>query len=500
LQILKFYQKLATGTEWFCKYQSFNQLTLNISLVEKYHLVKDNVKIIVISMFLILMLSGTVLSSALVGTSHAQPTTTTFPKDNRPDPNQLVNQGVRCGPPKDNPNANAICQNTTVPFAIPSTGVALAQQTNDVLTGLSIGNDGALYVTFKVGIGKWNTVGISPKGIFQPRSNIAIAKQTDSILTALAIGKDGALRVSWVVGTGKWNGPVPISPIGMFYPGADISMIKQTNDRLTAWAVGKNGWIYQAWVDGTGQWNKPAGRPIFVCCQSHYTDQFGDQRSGPYMGFDGNRYSIAAHKLPNGMLAVLIVDVVGELKMVPIVGPCNVDRCENIKEQYMKIKGWPYPIPTIIGPWKLFPVGAGTAVAQQADNLVTALTIGNDGSLRVTWITGDGKWQGPVGISPPNTFPRGAPIAMTKQTKDVLTALAVGNNGALQVSWVVGTGKWQGPVGISPPNMFSPGAGIAMTYFSGASALEALTVGKDGGLYVSWVVGTGKWNGPVKIY
>jgi hypothetical protein len=199
------------------------------------------------------------------------------------------------------------------------------------------------------------------------------------------------------------------------------------------------------------------------------------------------------------MLAVLIVDVVGELKMVPIVGLCNIDRCENIKDQYMKIKGWPYPIPTIIGPWKLFPVGADTAVAQQADNLVTALTIGNDGSLRVTWVTGDGKWQGPVGISPSNTFPRGAPIAMTKQTKDVLTALVVGNNGALQVSWVVGTGKWQGPVGISPPNMFSPGAGISMTYFSGASALEALTVGKDGGLYVSWVVGTGKWNGPIKI-
>jgi hypothetical protein len=232
-------------------------------------------KVIIISLFLTLLLSGTVLSSALVGTSHAQPTTTTtFPKDNRPDPNELVNQGVRCGPPKDNPNANAICLNTTVPFAIPSTGLALAQQTNDVLTGLSIDNDGAMYVTFKVGVGKWNTVGISPKGIFQPRANIAMAKQTDNLLTALAIGKDGALRVSWVVGTGKWNGPVPISPIGMFYPGADIAMIKQTNDRLTAWAVGKNGWLYQAWVDGTGQWNNPVGRPIFVCSCSQTTQWY----------------------------------------------------------------------------------------------------------------------------------------------------------------------------------------------------------------------------------
>ena len=31
-----------------------------------------------------------------------------------------------------------------------------------------------------------------------PRSNIAMAKQTDNILTALSVGRDGALRVSWV--------------------------------------------------------------------------------------------------------------------------------------------------------------------------------------------------------------------------------------------------------------------------------------------------------------
>ena len=33
---------------------------------------------------------------------------------------------------------------------------------------------------------------------------------------------------------------------------------------------------------------------------------------------------------------------------------------------------------------------------------------------------------------------------------NLLTALAVGNNGAIYVSWVVDTGKWQGPVQITP--------------------------------------------------
>ena len=87
---------------------------------------------------------------------------------------------------------------------------------------------------------------------------------------------------------------------------------------------------------------------------------------------------------------------------------------------------------------------------------------------------------------------------MAKQTNNQLTALTVGKNGALHVSWVVGTGKWQGPVGISPPNIFPPGAGIAMVNFNGV--LEALTAGKDGSIYVLWVVGTGKWNGPVRVY
>lgn len=238
---------------------------------------------------------GILSSTTFVEPSYATPRLVTpMQKDARPDPNTLVNAGVRCGPPKDNPNANAIYQNTTVPSAVPNTGIAVAQQTKDILAGLTIGKDGGVYVTFKhTGGAKWNTVGITPKGIFPPGADIAMAKQTSDILTAVAIANDGALQVMWVVGTGKWNGPVPISPKGMFYPGGDVAMVKQTNDRLTAWAVGNNGWLYQAWVDGTGQWNNPVGRPIYVCCQSHYTDQNGNQISGPYRGFDAKRYSIA---------------------------------------------------------------------------------------------------------------------------------------------------------------------------------------------------------------
>lgn len=202
-------------------------------------------------MILFVVLCGALLSSTLVGSSYA--TKQTCKPQFRPY--EFSSLG---------------CTNTT-----PRTGIAMVPQTNDVLTGLTIGKDGAIYVTYKVGVGKWNTVGISPKGIFPPGANIAMAKQADNLLTALAVGNNGAIYVSWVVDTGKWNGPVQITPIvkypnlaknhpnypnfeyPKFPPGGNIAITKQTNNMLTAFAIDTYGGLYQLWVIGTGEWNKP---------------------------------------------------------------------------------------------------------------------------------------------------------------------------------------------------------------------------------------------------
>jgi hypothetical protein len=466
------------------------------------------------------MLSSAVLSNTLAGTSYAQggigaPVATPLQsRDNRPDPNDLVNRGVQCGPPKGNPNANAICQNTTVPSAFPSTGIAVAQQTKDVLPVLTIGRDGGVIVSFKhTGAARWNAAGIGPKGIFPAHADIAMAKQTNDILTAVAIAKDGALQVLWVVGTGKWNGPVPISPKGMFTPGGDVAMVKQTNDRLTAWAVGKNGWLYQAWVDGTGQWNNPVGRPIYVCCQSHYTDQNGNPLSGPFRGFDAKRYSIAADRLPNGMLAVLVVDAVGQLKMVPIVGLCNLDKCENIRAQYLKMNNIPYPIPKTLGPWKLFPVGAELAMVQLTKDISIVVSIGNNGAMYASLfdLAARATWKDPVQVSPANLFPRGSSVAASQHIPNVIIAFTVGNDGAIHESWATPAGwnlktagvKGPGPftpVSIGPKGIFNPGTGVAMVKFNGV--LEGFVIGKDGRIYTSWLQTVDwlrPWNGPIKI-
>ena len=76
-------------------------------------------KIILVSLILILMLSGTIFASTLFGTSHAS-----IPK--RPtevDPDTLANVGVRCG------SSLSHCVNTTGPSATTNTGIAVAQQT-----------------------------------------------------------------------------------------------------------------------------------------------------------------------------------------------------------------------------------------------------------------------------------------------------------------------------------------------------------------------------------
>jgi hypothetical protein len=80
-----------------------------------------------------------------------------------------------------------------------------------------------------------------------------------------------------------------------------------------------DGYIRLGWMVLGNETTQSVGL-ITVCCQSHLTDQNGNPLNGPLRGFDAKRYSIAADRLSNGMVAVLVVDRVGQLKIVPIVG------------------------------------------------------------------------------------------------------------------------------------------------------------------------------------
>jgi hypothetical protein len=142
--------------------------------------------------------------------------------------------------------------------------------------------------------------------------------------------------------------------------------------------------------------------------------------------------------------------------------------------------------------------GAPVALCKQTDNVLTALVVENEGALTVSLVEGTDNWQGPSLISVPKVFPRETHIAMCKQTDDVLTALAVSNEGALNVSFVEGTGLWQGPDKISAPDTFHKGAPVAMCKQTD-DTLTALVIDKSGVLNASWVDGTGLWQGPTPI-
>jgi hypothetical protein len=217
------------------------------------------------------------------------------------------------------------------------------------------------------------------------------------------------------------------------------------------------------------------------------------------------------------MVAVLVVDSLGQLKMVPIVGLCNVDRCENLGGQYGRLRGWAYPIPETLGPSKLFPVGAELAMVRHTKDTSIVLSIGNNGAMYASQFDlaagtrlAD-MWKDPVQVSPPNTFPRGSSVAASEHIPNVIIVLTVGNDGAIHQSWTTLAGwnikeagiKDPGPypsVLITPKGLFNRGAGVAMVKFNGV--LEGFAISKSGGIYTSWLSTVDwlrPWNGPVKI-
>jgi hypothetical protein len=149
-----------------------------------------------------------------------------------------------------------------VPFGLPSffrgAPVALEKQADDILTAAVIDKDGRLNVARAVGMGKWgDPVPIGDRFRTDGATAVCMAKQTDDVLVALAVDSGGQLNVASVVGTEEWTSPQPFGPANL-PPGAPVAAAKQTDDILTAITVFDNGALGIAWVVGTEKWNGPA--------------------------------------------------------------------------------------------------------------------------------------------------------------------------------------------------------------------------------------------------
>jgi hypothetical protein len=91
-------------------------------------------------------------------------------------------------------------------------------------------------------------------------------------------------------------------------------------------------------------------------------------------------------------------------------------------------------------------------------------------------------------------------VALAHQgSMDQLDALLVNAKGAVNVMWVVGGGNWQGPVALTKAGFAHSGASIALAHQLSIDQLDALLVDANGAVNVMWVVGEGKWQGPVAL-
>jgi hypothetical protein len=95
-------------------------------------------------------------------------------------------------------------------------------------------------------------------------------------------------------------------------------------------------------------------------------------------------------------------------------------------------------------------------------------------------------------------FPRAAHLTAARQSDNQIDVFFIGHDGGLYVSWLVSGGIWQGPLRISRKGVAPPGGSVAAAK-QADDLLDVFFIGRDGALYVSWVVGGGIWQGPLRL-
>jgi hypothetical protein len=115
---------------------------------------------------------------------------------------------------------------------------------------------------------------------------------------------------------------------------------------------------------------------------------------------------------------------------------------------------------------------------------------------------GGGKWGGPLAISPPGLALAGAHLVTSPQfgVANQTDVFVVADDGSARVLWVQGAGRWNGPLAISPTGRAEAGGHLAASQqFGDANRTDVFVVTSDGATKVLWVQGGGSWNGPLAI-
>jgi len=138
------------------------------------------------------------------------------------------------------------------PVAPPGSAIAMAKQTDKVVTAMFVDKDQRLAVAWlnpDDNDGHWHLPQAISGAVAPPGSAVALAKQTDSVLTAMLVGHDRKLQVAWLdLAAGSWHVPQPIAGV-LAPPGAAVALGKQSDEVFAALVVGDDRRLQVASLD-----------------------------------------------------------------------------------------------------------------------------------------------------------------------------------------------------------------------------------------------------------
>jgi hypothetical protein len=383
----------------------------------------------------------------------------------------------------------------------PGSPVATETQLGNQLDVFNVGRDGAVYVSWQIGNGDWSDgikgrpypARITPS-LTNPGAFVAAAHQGANQLDAFVAGKDGAVYVTWVVGVGRWTdgasgnqGPVRITPAGVMPAGGCLATAAQTSNQLDVFYIGNDGAVYVTWVVGGGHWSDgTAGNPP-------------PARITPANFAVPGACVTANHQTPNQLDVFAINKNDRAVWVTWVVGT-------GIWTDGMGNHGSPARITPVQAADPRATLASAQQTANQLDVFYPGLDGAVHVTWVVGvghWSDGTPGNPPPARITPPNVTSPTSGVSTAHQTPNQLDVFylqtGAGPTGALMVTWVVGVGHWSDGTPGNPfpapttPNSFVVSPGQSATSNAVLGELQVLFVGAGGALFSTHVTGVGHW-------
>lgn len=241
---------------------------------------------------------------------------------------------------------------------------------NNQLEAFYVGNEGAIYVSFKAQNGLWSEpIRLTGPNVTKPGGELAaVYYPPNNQLEVLFFGNDGKLNVLWKAQNGRWNGPVGISPPNMAPSGGGIAAaFYPLNNQLEALFIANNGAVHVAWKANNGNWNNPVGL------------------SAGNLSVPGGAMALVHYPI-NNQFEGFFVDNRGAINVIWKANNGRWNAPVGISAAGVGVSGRPIAATN-------YPLGRQLEV----------FTVGANGAIQLIWKTYNGRWRPLVSLTPSNS-------------------------------------------------------------------------------------------------